>query len=152
MDEICSYPRPSDHVDKSKSTRLLRFRFILGKMSDHSEANQRWENQVEEFRQCNSYRELLGIDGEPENRLSSSGIFSLDYGRSSRRSRKTCMIETVKLKMLIESSSCQCSITSNGQREEIRNMYFKYRKVKKYAKRFSRGHWSFLGPGDEKKW
>ena len=23
---------------------------------------------------------------------------------------------------------------------------------KNYAKRFSRGHWSFLGPGDEKKW
>ena len=34
-------------------------------MSDHSEANRRWENQVQEFQQTNSYRELLGIDGEP---------------------------------------------------------------------------------------
>ena len=25
-------------------------------------------------------------------------------------------------------------------------------KVKMYAKRFSQGHWTFLGPGDEKKW
>ena len=25
-------------------------------------------------------------------------------------------------------------------------------KVKEYAKRFSQGHWTFLGPGDEKKW
>ena len=24
-DEICTYARPSDHVDESKSTRLLRF-------------------------------------------------------------------------------------------------------------------------------
>ena len=24
--------------------------------------------------------------------------------------------------------------------------------VKSYAERFSRGHWTFLGPGDEKKW
>ena len=24
--------------------------------------------------------------------------------------------------------------------------------VKNYAERFSRGHWTFLGPGDEKKW
>ena len=24
--------------------------------------------------------------------------------------------------------------------------------IKNYAKRFSRGHWTFLGPGDEKKW
>ena len=29
------------------------------KMSDHSEANRRWENQVEEFRQSNSYKEIL---------------------------------------------------------------------------------------------
>ena len=25
-------------------------------------------------------------------------------------------------------------------------------KVKAYAKRFSKGHWTFLGPGDEEKW
>ena len=31
-------------------------------------------------------------------------------------------------------------------------MYFKFRKVKNYAKRFSRGHWTFLDLGDEKKW
>ena len=37
----------------------------FAKMSDHSEANRRWEGQVEQFRQSNSYRELLGIDGEP---------------------------------------------------------------------------------------
>ena len=24
--------------------------------------------------------------------------------------------------------------------------------VKNFAERFSRGHWTFLGPGDEKKW
>ena len=31
----------------------------------HSEANQRWKNPVEEFGQSNSYKELLGTDGEP---------------------------------------------------------------------------------------
>ena len=25
-------------------------------------------------------------------------------------------------------------------------------KVETYAKKFSQGHWTFLGPGDEKKW
>ena len=24
--------------------------------------------------------------------------------------------------------------------------------IKEYAERFARGHWSFLGPGSEKKW
>ena len=65
MDEIYTYARPSDHTDESKSTRLLRFRLILVEMSEHSEANQIWENQIEEFRQPISYREIHGIDGEP---------------------------------------------------------------------------------------
>ena len=33
-------------------------------MQEHSEANHRWKNQVEESRQSNSYGELLGFDGE----------------------------------------------------------------------------------------
>ena len=52
-----------------------------------------------------------------------------------------------------EISSCQCSMTSiltkKGNSEIcISNS----EQVKNYAKRFSRGHWSFLGPGDEEKW
>ena len=37
----------------------------LGEMQEHSEANQRSKNQLEEFRQSHSYRDLFGIDGEP---------------------------------------------------------------------------------------
>ena len=37
----------------------------LWKMQEHSEANQRWKDQLEEFRHSNSYREFFGIDGEP---------------------------------------------------------------------------------------
>ena len=37
----------------------------LAKMQERSEANQRWKSQLEEFRQSNSYKELLGTDGEP---------------------------------------------------------------------------------------
>ena len=65
MDDVYTSARQSDYVDESKSARPLRFRLMLGKMSEHSEANQKWKNPVEEFRQSNSYRELLGIDGEP---------------------------------------------------------------------------------------
>ena len=45
MDEIHTYARPCDHVDESESTRRLRFRLMLGEMSDHSKANRRWERQ-----------------------------------------------------------------------------------------------------------
>ena len=61
-------------MDERKSTCLPRFRLMLGEMSDHSEANRRWENQGEEFRESNSCRESLGIDGEP---IEFEGIFSL---------------------------------------------------------------------------
>ena len=37
----------------------------LGKMQEHSEANQRWNHPLEEFPQSNSYREFFGIDEEP---------------------------------------------------------------------------------------
>ena len=51
------------------------------------------------------------------------------------------------------SSSCQCSMTSIGQEEVMMEFVFRIqKKVTEYAKRFSRGHWTFLGPGDEKKW
>ena len=49
MDEIYAYTRSSDHVDESKNTRLLNFVLCSGKMEEHSEANRRLVNQVEEF-------------------------------------------------------------------------------------------------------
>ena len=39
--------------------------------------------------------------------------------------------------------------TSSGNSERCMS---KSEHVKNYAKRFSRGHWTFLGPSDEKKW
>ena len=36
-----------------------------GKMYEHTEANAKWKDQLQDFQQSNSYRELFGIDGEP---------------------------------------------------------------------------------------
>ena len=89
--------------------------------------------------------------------MSSSGIFSQDLcrWRSSRKSRKTCKIKTLNLKLLkIESSSRRCSMIwiSNGQREEIQNNVFQILNKLRTTRRNSRRHWTFLGPGSEKKW
>ena len=51
-----------------------------------------------------------------------------------------------------ESSSCQCSATPIGQEGNGEICMSNSEKVKEYAKRFSQGHWKFLGLGDEKKW
>ena len=37
----------------------------LEKMQEHSGANKKWTDQLREFQQCTSYRELFGNDGEP---------------------------------------------------------------------------------------
>ena len=57
-----SWTRSSLAHDQGKSTVLFRFSLMLGKISDHSDANRRWEGQVEEFRQSNfpeNYLELM---------------------------------------------------------------------------------------------
>ena len=51
------------------------------------------------------------------------------------------------------SSSCQCMTILYGDKkgnEELRTASSKM--VADYARRFAHGHWSFLGPGPEKKW
>ena len=101
-----------------------------------------------------SYKELPGIDGEAvefEWNISQD----LHHCRFIKRSRMICENGTSNLKnSQTESSSCQCSTTSIGQ--EKRNDGFcitkSEKKVKEYAERFSQGHWTFLCPGDEKKW
>ena len=80
------------------------------------------------------------------NQLNLSETFSQDFRhwRFFRKSRMMCENETLNLKnSQTGSSSCQCSTTSIGQEKE---------NVKECAKRFSEGHWTLFGPGDEKKW
>ena len=89
-----------------------------------------------------------------ENRLSSSGIFSFP-GRSlleilQKIQKKTCKIETLNLRILkTESSSCQCSMTSIRRREAMQEDVFQ---IPNKSRITPRGHWTFLGPRDEKKW
>ena len=37
----------------------------LGKLHNHSEANEKWKDQISDFQRCNEHAELHGIDGEP---------------------------------------------------------------------------------------
>ena len=50
------------------------------------------------------------------------------------------------------SSSCRCSTTSHGSKENEQECELSAKLVSNYARRFSPGRWSFLGPGSEKKW
>ena len=57
-----------DQVIKWRIAKVLVYSdsvLCLGKVSDHSEANRRWEGQVADFQLSASCEELLGRDGEP---------------------------------------------------------------------------------------
>ena len=110
-------------------------------MSDHSEANRRWENQVEEFRQSNSYRELFGIDGEPiefEWKIF-RGLASLEILQKIQEDLqdRNVELENCEDRIIFMSMFNDIEWTKRGISEQcISNS----EKVKKYAKRFSRGH------------
>ena len=97
----------------------------LGRMHAHPESVDAWKKKIEWFTDTPQYRELDRIDGEKCN---SSGKFSQDsqHHRFSLRFRKRCTKYNVNLNSSqVESYSCLCKVTH--------------------------GHWSFIGPGSEKK-
>ena len=149
MDEIYTFSRSSDHVDESKSTRLLRFCLTFGEdvRSFRSESKMGKSNK-----RISTVQFLQRITEKlMQNRLSSSAIFSQELRHwrfSRRRSRKTCKIDILNLRILkIESSSCQCSMISNGERKEIQNNVFQIPNKSRITREDSRedtGHSSAL--------
>ena len=85
----------------------------------------------------------------------SSGIFSHDspHCSSATKSKSSCLKWAINQKYLKDgSSSCRCSMTSHRDLEKIsKNAMLTPTSFLIYARRFSPGRWSFLGPGSEKK-
>ena len=122
-------------------------------MSDHSEANRRWENQLEEFRHSNSCRELLETDGEPvefEWKIF-PGLTYLEILQKIQKDLQDRNIEPEKFedRIIFMSIFKDIEWTKKGHSEKCISTS---EQVKNYAKRFSRGHWTSLGLGDGKKW
>ena len=91
-----------------------------------------------------------------EKQLNSSGIFSQDlrHCRFFKRSKNDLQKwniepETFTYRIIFMSMFNDIDWTrKRNDGSSIANS----EKVKAYAKRFSQGHWTFPGPGDEKKW
>ena len=58
MTKVIKWAKGKVHV---YSDSVLR----LGKMNEHPEENVKWNDQLQDFRQSNTNRELFGVDGEP---------------------------------------------------------------------------------------
>ena len=71
----------------------------------------------------------------------------------STRSKRWWLSQSVNLSTTKEgSSSCNVQWHWLGDNEETKNCIANALAVAEYARRFTRGHWSFLVPGSEKKW
>ena len=122
-------------------------------MNDRKDAIVRWEGQVEEFKMSPSCKELLGSDGEAIEfdwhifpRFSSLQILEeiQDHLRT-----QNIGLERFTDRIIFMSMFNDIDWTRKGNDGiSISNS----EKVQEYAKIFSQGHWTFLGPGDEKTW
>ena len=119
-------------------------------MSDHSQANRRWEGQVNEFQQSDSYTELFGVDGEPiefEWHIF-PGFLSYDI---LQRIQKVLQDQNIEPENF-EDRVIFVSIFNDIERTKKGNDVIcisNSEKVKTYARKFPQGHWRFLGPGEE---
>ena len=106
-----------------------------------------------EFRLSTTYKELLGIDGEPiefewnifPRRTSLQILLKIQNDLQDRNIEP----EEVEDRIIFISMFNIIEWTKKGNEE---NCISKPEKVKMYVKRFSQGHLTFLGPGDESKW
>ena len=125
----------------------------LGKMNDRKDAITRWEGQVEEFKNVSFLQGIAGnrwitnwIRVEYYRRILVIADSSENPGWFARAAHQTWRIYRLD------------HLHVNVQRHRLDkkrkrwNLYFEFRNAKEYAKRCSQGHWTFLGPGDEKKW
>ena len=60
-----------------------------------------------------------------------------------------CELENFKGRIIFMSMYNDIDWRKRGNRE---NCFANAHRVTKHARTFTRGHWSFLGPGSEKKW
>ena len=97
----------------------------LGKMHDHSEANAKWRDQLEDLRQSNAYRDSYGIGGEPiefERNISQD----LQRWRFFKRPKRIWTFDKqIQNNLREESSSCRCSTMLTEQRKEILQNVFR---------------------------
>ena len=101
----------------------------LGKMLDHSEANQRWQGHVADFQLFCSYAELLRTDREPiefEWHIL-PGLASLQILQKIHRDLQGRSLEPEEFGDV--SSSFLCSWKLFGQRREMKKIVFKFRQV-----------------------
>ena len=126
----------------------------LGKIHQHPNANESWKERIEWITTSQSYRDYDGISGEPtefEWNIFFCGFTTLQlYGKVTdllSRLGETPENFTGRILFMSMFNDISCG-TKDNERECLANA----KVVSKNAEKFGIGHWSFIGPGSEKKW
>ena len=125
----------------------------FGKMSENPLLNIVWEDKLTWFQDSSQYRTLDTIDGEPMefecNMFIGFTTLQLCYKVHEFMSKMSIQPEDFTGRIIFMSMLNDISWGSKENKQESESSV---QLVSIYAKRFSPGRWSFLGPGSEKKW
>ena len=105
-----------------------------------------WKNQIQWYSETNYFSELKQIDGKPIE--FKWNIFILNKIHKMIGELQ-CVPADFKGRIICMSMFNDIEWEARGNEESCEN---NSKRVEEYARRFPRGHWSFLGPGSEKKW
>ena len=124
----------------------------LGKVHQHPESNEAWKKRIEWITTDKCYRDNDGINGEPTgfewNIFPGFTTLQLCGKVTDLLSNLGETPETFTGRILFMSMFNDISCDGEGNKEGLANS----KVVAVFAKRFGIGHWSFIGPGSEKKW
>ena len=125
----------------------------LGRIFQHPESNEAWQNRIKGVMTEKSYRDYDGINGEPTefewNIFPGFTTLQLCDKVTDLLSRLREAPETFTGRILFMTMFNDISCDRKDNKDEcLKNA----ESVKAFARRFGIGQWSFIGPGSEKKW
>ena len=117
----------------------------LGRVRELPESNVEWEKRLQWIKNSKQYRQSNRINGKPTEFewMIFPGFTTLQILREIQKLMDALGCEPEHFQE--ESSSCRCT---NNEKVCVANSIV----VAEYAKKFSSGYWSSLGPGSETKW
>ena len=125
----------------------------IGKMNENPQSNYAWEDRLTWFKSSPEYRTLDRTDGEPMEFEWNifPGFTTLQLVREVQELLLRLSVQPENFTGRIICMSMFNDI-SWGSKDNEKECESSAQLVSLYAKRFSPGQWSFLGPGSEKEW
>ena len=149
VDEPIVWKSLSDH--QLQSLRSLRLCALYGKMGEDPIAT--WKSKIKWHSENNHFKDMNRIDGMPTESewkiFTGTTTLGLQENIQSLMRDQQCEPEHFKDRIIFMSMYNDIAWLEKGNTERFE---CNSQTVSEKARKFPRGHWSFLEPGSEKKW